>query len=104
MLAATALLPCLAVAAPLRIAVHPDQAYSINGHTEVQRNLFGLSAYEGATLPAVPEAREVQRILASGVVEGGRFILRDANNLAPGTPPESVAVMYEACKEFGRYE
>lgn len=47
---------------------------------------------------------EVKRILTSGIMTGGRFVLHEANNLAPGTPPESVAVMYEACQEFGRYE
>lgn len=29
---------------------------------------------------------ETQRILGSGIAEGGRFILREANDLAPGTP------------------
>ncbi len=47
--------------------------------------------------------QETKRILESGITEGGRFILREGNNLAPGTPPENVRAMYEACKEFGRY-
>ncbi len=46
---------------------------------------------------------EVKRILGSGVMEGGRFVLREGNNVAPGTPPANIAAMYEACKEFGRY-
>jgi uroporphyrinogen-III decarboxylase len=46
---------------------------------------------------------EVRRICQSGVMEGGKFILREGNNLAPGTPPANVAAMYDACKEFGRY-
>jgi uroporphyrinogen-III decarboxylase len=46
---------------------------------------------------------EVRRICESGVMEGGRFILREGNNLAPGTPPGNVAAMYDACREFGRY-
>ena len=52
-----------------------------------------------------PEAirREVKRIMESGIREGGKFVFREANNLAPYTPPEHVAVMYEAVKEFGRY-
>jgi len=58
---ALALLPLMraAHAAPLRATVHVDQAYAINGHTEIQRNLFGLSAYEGAPIPAMPEMRQV---------------------------------------------
>ena len=46
---------------------------------------------------------EAKRILQSGIMEGGKFVLREGNNLAPGTPMENVAAMYEACKEFGRY-
>ena len=47
--------------------------------------------------------KEVKRICASGIMAGGRFVLRDANNLAPCTPMENIAAMYEAGKEFGRY-
>lgn len=47
--------------------------------------------------------REVKRILSSGIMAGGKFIFREANNLAPYTPPAHVRVMYEAVKEFGRY-
>ena len=48
-------------------------------------------------------AAETRRILESGVMRGGRFILREGNNLAPGTPPANVKAMYEACKRYGRY-
>ncbi|HOL66375.1 MAG TPA: uroporphyrinogen decarboxylase family protein [bacterium] len=48
--------------------------------------------------------KEVKRICQSGIMEGGRFILREANNLAPGTPVENVVAMYRAGKEFGRYQ
>jgi len=46
---------------------------------------------------------EAKRILQSGVMEGGKFILREGNNLAPFTPPDNVAAMYAACKDHGRY-
>ena len=46
---------------------------------------------------------ETKRILQSGIMEGGKFVLREGNNLAPGTPPENVAAMYGACKEYGVY-
>ena len=36
--------------------------------------------------------------------DGGRFIMIAANNLAPMTPIEHVVALYEATKEFGRYE
>ena len=47
--------------------------------------------------------QEVKRILATGITEGGRFILREANNLAPHTPLENLWAMYQAGKEFGSY-
>lgn len=46
--------------------------------------------------------QETQRILESGILEGGRFILREGNNLAPGTPLENTEAMYRACQEFGQ--
>lgn len=46
---------------------------------------------------------ETIRILQSGVMEGGKFILREGNNLAPGTPLENLWAMYQTAKEFGRY-
>jgi len=45
---------------------------------------------------------EVRRILQSGVLEGGRFTLREGNNLAPHTPLDNLAAMYEAGREYGR--
>jgi len=46
---------------------------------------------------------ESRRILTSGIRRGGRFIFREANNLAPQTPMANLAAMYDAAKEFGRY-
>jgi len=45
---------------------------------------------------------EVRRILQSGVLEGGLFVLREGNNLAPGTPVENTEAMYYAGREFGK--
>jgi hypothetical protein len=39
---------------------------------------------------------ETERILDSGVCQGGRFILREGNNLAPGTPQANLAALYAA--------
>jgi hypothetical protein len=41
---------------------------------------------------------ETTRILDSGVCAGGRFILREGNNLAPHTPPANLSAMYEAAR------
>lgn len=46
---------------------------------------------------------EVRRICQSGIMDGGKFIMIAANNMAPCTPLEHVAALYGATKEFGRY-
>jgi uroporphyrinogen-III decarboxylase len=55
-----------------------------------------------ACRPAEIRAK-ARQILESGIKRGGRFILKEANNLAPCTPPENIAAMYEAVKMWGRY-
>jgi len=47
---------------------------------------------------------ETLRILHSGITEGGRFILREGNNLAPATPVANIAAMYETVREAGCYD
>jgi uroporphyrinogen-III decarboxylase len=42
-------------------------------------------------------------ILTSGVLEGRRFVLRDANNLPPRVPMANLEAMYKAAFDFGRY-
>ena len=46
---------------------------------------------------------EASRILKSGIMEGGRFVLREGNALAPGTPMSNLAALYHAAREFGVY-
>jgi len=48
-------------------------------------------------------AAETRRILRSGVMAGGKFILKEANNLAPRTPMANLRAMYETCKAEGVY-
>ncbi len=55
---------------------------------------------DGTTEQVYERTRE---ILQSGIMEGGRFVLRDANNLPPNTPEENLAAMYECCLEHGKY-
>jgi uroporphyrinogen-III decarboxylase len=48
--------------------------------------------------------KEAKRILGSGVMDmSKRFILREGNALAPGTPIRNVNAIYEAAEEFGYY-
>ena len=47
---------------------------------------------------------ETRRILQSGILKGGLFILREGNNLAPHTPLENTEAMYHAGREWGTAE
>ena len=55
---------------------------------------------EGTSEQVYSRTRE---ILESGIMEGGRFILREANNLPPNCPEENLAAMYNCCQEHGNY-
>jgi uroporphyrinogen-III decarboxylase len=46
--------------------------------------------------------QEVRRILTTGVLDGGLFVLREGNNLAPLTPLANTEVLYRAGRDFGR--
>ena len=46
---------------------------------------------------------ESKRILESGIMEGGKFVFREANNLSPAVGPDKVAAMYAAAKRWGTY-
>ena len=46
---------------------------------------------------------ECRRILGSGIMDGGRFVLKEANNLSPCTPIENLMAMYQAAKKYGKY-
>lgn len=48
-------------------------------------------------------AAEAERILKSGIMEGGRFILQEANNLPPCVPVGNLAAVYQTCQSVGRY-
>jgi hypothetical protein len=43
---------------------------------------------------------ETARILNSGICEGGRFVLREGNNLAPLTPPANLEAMYGTARDM----
>ena len=48
-------------------------------------------------------AAEARRILDSGIREGGRFVLREANDLIPRTPLDNLAALYQTARAHGRY-
>ena len=47
---------------------------------------------------------ETRRILDSGITRGGKFILKEANNMPPCVPLENLWAMYETVREYGRYD
>lgn len=57
-------------------------------HVELMRNGSAQEVYEAA-----------RGVLSSGVREGGRFVLREGNNLAPETPIENMTALYQAAKD-----
>ncbi|MGQ9553290.1 MAG: uroporphyrinogen decarboxylase family protein [Anaerolineae bacterium] len=71
----------------------PDVQLRGNIHPELLR--------EG---PAAAIRQAVKELCQSGVMEGGRFIMCEGNNVAPHTPLEHMRVMYEAGKEYGKYQ
>jgi len=78
---------------------------------EMRRRLGPDVAIEGGVpVPLLksgpPDAirEEVKRICGSGVMAGGRFVMVEACNMSPGTPVEHVEAMYEAAKQYGRYQ
>jgi len=48
-------------------------------------------------------ADEARRILESGIMRGGRFVMIPANNLPPLVPEANLRALYEATRRFGRY-
>lgn len=78
--------------AKLREELGPDVLIQGGPHIEFLRTRTPAEVYE-----------ESRRILQSGVMAGGRFLLREGNNLAPGTPLENIEAMHQAAVDFGKY-
>ena len=76
----------------LRKALGPD--VEISGGPPVSLLLGGTSEQV---------YRRVKEILASGIIEGGRFVLKEANNLPPRCPEANLVAMYQACLDHGNY-
>ena len=64
----------------------------------------GVHVGDLLALPAQKIYDRSVAILQSGIMRGGKFILKEASNLPPMTPPENLAAMYAATKEHGVYE
>ena len=65
----------------------------------------GWRVYVDLLLGGTPQQveTETRRIIGEVKPVTRRFIMREANNLAPCTPPENIAAMYEAVRQYGVY-
>jgi hypothetical protein len=79
--------------ARLRETLGPD--VEILGGVEVRLLATGTAAQVYA------RSRE---ILTSGIMNGGRFVFREANNLPPNVSWENLAALYKGAFDFGRYD
>jgi hypothetical protein len=72
----------------------------VGDHVEIQG---GVPA--GELVHADPQSiyEKTRAILTSGIMRGGRFILKEANDLAPCTPLANMHAMYTAAREYGKY-
>jgi uroporphyrinogen-III decarboxylase len=77
--------------ARLRRTLGPKVRIQGGPHVELLRSDTPQQVYE-----------RTRQIHQSGVIEGGLFVLREGNNLAPLTPLENTEAMYRAGREFGR--
>ena len=48
--------------------------------------------------------RRAKEILESGIRRGGRFIMKEANDLAPCVPLANLQAMYQVTRTYGKYE
>ena len=86
-----------------------DTGFPVN-HGDLRRELGeDVTIQGGPTIMEIkdgtPESisAEVKRICQSGVMQGGKFIMIAANNIAPMTPVENIQMLYESTKCWGRY-
>ncbi len=77
----------------LRRELGPDVHISGGPHVDLLRHGTPNQCYVAA-----------RDILRSGVKAGGRFVLREGNNLPPCVPLDNLRAVYAACLEFGWYD
>ncbi|MCC6579585.1 MAG: hypothetical protein IT440_04030 [Phycisphaeraceae bacterium] len=86
-----------------------DTGFPVN-HGDLRKQLGPEIEIQGGPevallLSGTPDAvyRRATDILRSGVMEGGKFILREGNNLPPCVPDVNLEALYAACLDNGRY-
>jgi hypothetical protein len=82
---------------PINFATLRDEVgedVEINGGVRVDVLLNGT--------PERVSARTAE-VLHSGILRGGRFVMKEANNMPPRTPLENIEAMYETVRRLGGY-
>ncbi|MBN2582701.1 MAG: hypothetical protein JXL80_06500 [Planctomycetes bacterium] len=72
----------------------------LGGDVEILGGPDVMVLHDGSPQEVYERTRD---ILRSGVMDGGRFVLREGNNLPPQCPEENLAAFYRAALEFGFY-
>ena len=65
-----------------------------------ERVTFEYYSTDGVTMLQFQLRAAEWRAANSGTVNGGRFLLREGNNLAPGTPGANLEAMYETARAW----
>jgi len=86
-----------------------DTGFPID-HGKLRRDLGNDVEVQGGTeiallLNGSPDEvyQRTRDILTSGIMDGGKFTLREGNNLPPNCPADNLEAMYTACLGHGHY-
>jgi len=79
---------------PINFATMRDE---VGPEVEIQG---GLPVADLVAGPPASIAKKTRAILQSGIARGGRFILKEANDLPPCVPAANLQAMYAAAREF----
>ena len=85
---------------PLGTVHLADAKRQLQGRAFIKGNLDPVNTLLLGTVDDVREAAR-ERIAIAG--PGGGYILSTACSVAPGTPPENIAVLAEVAERWGRY-
>lgn len=86
-----------------------DTGFPVNHENIVKQLGPDVTIQGGPSMPLLlhgtPEAvaMECRRILKEVMPHTKKFILRDANNIAPGVPLENIKAMYDTAVNYGQY-
>lgn len=72
----------------------------VGEHVQIQGGVPVDVLLRGTPETVMDKARD---ILRTNIMQGGRFILKEANNLPPGVPVANLQALYQAARCYGQY-